>query len=269
MYKDFSNKSFRRFDSDYKIDFDNTVRVSHVLSDETFNNSIFKFSAEDYYNIPTDRGIIVSLFAIGNIIYAHTKGSLYKFDANQTIMSNNEDIKLQESEPFDIGLSQVFDSQYGYGGIENKEAGCITFDSYFFYDNKSNHIFAYSGNSQMQLIDGSIYKFLTYFKPKNCRTIHDITNKRILFEFELPVFEGTGNSIITLSYNYKSKSFVSFHDITLEKAFSTKNISYSYCKQFQTLFNNSFKIGNKLNAYFITYELYGNASNLSNITFDY
>ena len=266
MYKDFSNKYFRRFDSDYKIDFDNTIRVSHVLSDETFNNSIFKFSAEDYYNIPTDRGIIVSLFAIGNIIYAHTKGSLYKFDANQTIMSNNEDIKLQESEPFDIGLSQVFDSQYGYGGIENKEAGCITFDSYFFYDNKSNHIFAYSGNSQMQLIDGSIYKFLTYFKPKNCRTIHDFANNRILFEFYNTVSNINVN--FTLSYNYKSKSFVSFHDITLEKTFSTRNFSYSYLGSFESLFIGSFQFYGSLKAPFSVNILYGDASNVCKITGD-
>ena len=267
MYKDFMNKTFNAYDKDYKIQFDNTIRVSNVLSDETFNNSVFKFDATDYYNIPTDRGIIVSLFAIGNTIYAHTKGSLYKFDATQTIMSTNEDIKLQESEPFDIGLSQVFDSQYGYGGIENKEAGCITFDSYFFYDNKSNHIFAYSGNSQIQLIDGSIYKLLKEINAISCRTLHDSINNRILFELYNTSTYFPIN--FTISYNYKSKSFVSFHDITLEKAFSTKNISYSYYKTFQTLFNNSFEIGNKLHASFITYELYGSASKVSNITFDY
>ena len=267
MYKDFMNKTFNVYDENYKIQFDNTIRVSNVLSDETFNNSVFKFDSTDYYNIPTDRGIIVSLFAIGNTIYAHTKGSLYKFDANQTIMSTNEDIKLQESEPFDIGISQVFDSQYGYGGIENKEAGCITFDSYFFYDNKSNHIFAYSGNSQVQLIDGSIYKLLKEINAISCRTLHDSINNRILFELYNTSTYFPIN--FTISYNYKSKSFVSFHDITLEKAFSTKNISYSYYKKFQTLFNNSFTIGNKLHASFITYELYGGASKLANITFDY
>ena len=270
MYKDFMNKTFSAYDEDYKIQFDNTIRVSNVLSDETFNNSVFKFDATDYYNIPTDRGIIVSLFAIGNTIYAHTKGSLYKFDATQTIMSTNEDIKLQESEPFDIGLSQVFDSQYGYGGIENKEAGCITFDSYFFYDNKSNHIFAYSGNSQVQLIDGTIYKLLEYYKPNICRTVHDITNKRILFEFELPISEETRYPIITLSYNYKSKSFVSIHDITLKNSFTTINTVYSYNKEFIKLFDTTYKIipQDILFTPFNLYKLYGSASERSYLIFD-
>ena len=263
MYKDFTNKTFSAYDKDYKIQFNNTIRVSTVISDESYNNSIFSFYAEDYYNIPTDRGIIVNLFAIGNSIYAHTKNSFYKFDATKTIMSSNEDIKLQESEPFDVGLTQIFDSQYGYGGIENKESGCITFDSYFFYDNKNNHIFSYSGNGQIQLIDGSIYKFLTYFKPKSCRTIHDSANNRIFFEF-CDIY----GSLFTLSYNYKSKSFVSFHDITLEKTFSTRNFSYSYLNRFDTLFVGDFNISEELIAPFVTNALYGTASSLCKISGD-
>lgn len=263
MYKDFTNKTFSAYDKDYKIQFNNTIRVSTVISDESYNNSIFSFYAEDYYNIPTDRGIIVNLFAIGNSIYAHTKNSFYKFDATKTIMSSNEDIKLQESEPFDVGLTQIFDSQYGYGGIENKESGCITFDSYFFYDNKNNHIFSYSGNGQIQLIDGSIYKFLTHFKPKSCRTIHDSANNRIFFEF-CDIF----GALFTLSYNYKSKSFVSFHDITLEKTFSTRNFSYSYLNRFDTLFVGDFNTNEELIAPFVANALYGTASRLSKISGD-
>ena len=227
MYKDFANKFFRRFDSDYKTDFDNTIRVSHVLSDETFNNSIFKFSAEDYYNVPTDRGVIVNLFAIGSNIFVHTKTSFYKFDGNQTIAASNNDITLQESEPFETGVTQLFDSEYGYGGIYNKEAGCITFDSYLFYDAMSNHIFAYGGNTQIQLIDASIYKLLCYYKPTYCRTLHDDANHRVFFEFTTDKTNGTYKTF-TISYNYKAKSFVSLHDLSLVNAFHSRFLSYSY-----------------------------------------
>lgn len=238
MYKEFANKFFRRYDSDYKIDFDNTVRVSHVLSDETFNNSVFKFSATDYYNIPTDRGIIVNIFSIGNIIFIHTKDSFYKFDGNQTITSNNQDIQLQESEPFETGVSQIFDSEYGYGGIDTKQSGCITFDSYFFYDKASNHIFAYGGNSQVQLIDGNIYKLLAYYKPKECKTLHDELNCRVLFEFTSGRSEHNSATYktFTLSYNYKTKTFVSLHDLSLVNAFAGRHRAYSYKSALLRLF---------------------------------
>ena len=267
MYKDFYNKSFRRFDSDYKIDFDNTVRVSHVLSDETFNNSIFKFSAEDYYNVPTDRGIIVNLFAIGTNIFVHTKTAFYKFDGNQTIAASNNDITLQESEPFETGVTQLFDSEYGYGGIYNKEAGCITFDSYIFYDAMSNHIFAYGGNSQVQLIDASIYKMLCYYKPTYCRTLHDDANHRVLFEFTTDKTAGTYKTF-TISYNYKSKSFVSLHDLSLVNAFHSRYISYSYKSGLISLFNETATIDNTaLIQDMNIYKIYGNATTVCFIQF--
>ena len=263
MYKDFANKLFRPVDTDYKINFDNTIRVSHVLSDETFNNSIFRFSAEDYYNVPTNRGVIVNLFAIGNNIFVHTQGSFYKFDANQTLSSSGTDITLQESEPFDTGISQVFDSEFGYGGILNKEAGCITFDSYFFYDASSNHIFGYGGNGQVNLIDGTIYKLLTIYKPTICKTIHDDINHRILFDFQAETMER-----FTLSYNYKAKSFVSLHDISLTKAFSSRKFSYSYNGKLCKLFTTEQGISNvMLDEHLNILALFGDASFATNIQF--
>ena len=223
MYKNFMNKTFTAYDEDYIVQFDNTIRVSNVLSDETFNNAVFKFEPENYYNVPTDRGKIISLFSIGNNIFVHTTGSLYKFDANQTIMASDTDIKLQESEPFSAGITQIIDSQYGYGGISNREAGCVTFDSYFFYDSSSTHIFAYGGNSQIQLIDATIYKLLRYYSPTYCKTLHDDINHRVLF-----MFTSYTNFLFTLSYNYKSKTFVSFHDLNLAYSFAGRTRCFSY-----------------------------------------
>lgn len=226
MYKDFDNKHFRPFTEYAKTKFDNTIRVSNVLADETFNNSVFKFFPTDYYNIPTDRGSIVYLFSIGNNIYAHTKGSLYKFDGTQALTTTDKDITLKESDPFDKGITQVFDSQYGYGGIQNKDAGCVTFDNYVFYDATNNHIFAYQGNGQLGLIDGTIFKTLSTFKPKRCKTLHDIDNNRILF-----YFSGIKQSVsasFTISYNYKSRTFISVHDLNLNNSFETQLGCYSY-----------------------------------------
>lgn len=269
MYKDFSNKYFRKFETNNKIDFDNTIRVSNVLSDETFNNSVFKFEATNYYNVPTDRGVIVLLFSIGNNIFVHTKGSLYKFDANQTIMASESDITLKEAEPFDAGISQILDSQYGYGGIDNKEAGCITFDSYFFYDRFSTHIFAYGGNSQIQLIDASIYKLLKYYSPTHCATLHDDVNHRVLFNFKTEV-GNTLKNLFTISYNYKAKSFVSIHDIDLTNSFAgrTRDFSYNGVSSFFELFNTDTPISDAVvpeSEGLNIYKLFGDASIASDL----
>lgn len=239
MYRNFMNVYFRPLQDNYKTVFDNTVRVSNVLSDETFNNDIYRFGPTDYYNIPTNRGKIVKLFSIGMNIYAHTLNSFYKFDGSQMLVGNNTDIQLKESEPFDAGITQLFDSEYGYGGIAEKSASCVTFDSYFFYDNDSNHIFAYKDN-QPVLIDGSIRNFLDYVKniTSKCTVLPDIINNRVFFNFR----NTTGSLSVTLSYNYKSKCFVSIHDLSLQYCFSSKQKIY-YCN----VRNESREIGNNQN----------------------
>ena len=268
MYKDFGNKYFRPFTEYAKTTFDNTIRVSNVLSDETFNNSVFKFFPTDYYNLPTDRGPIVYLFSIGNNIYAHTKGSLYKFDGTQALTATDKDIVLKESDPFDKGITQVFDSQYGYGGLQTKDAGCVTFDNYVFYDATNNHIFAYHGNGQLSLIDSTIYKCLNTFKPKKCKTLHDVNNYRILFYFT--DLEQSNSSNFTISYNYKAKAFISIHDVNLLKSFDTRLGCYSYindrvCKLFEKESMNiptDYVVNDTENT---LYNIYGNATQLSTL----
>lgn len=240
MYKDFNNIYFNKITEYNKIDFNNTIRVSNTLSDESFNNSVFMFEPTSYYNIPTDRGIIVKLFSIGNDILVHTKGSLYKFDASVTIVGQEDDIKLKESDPFDTGITQILDSQYGYGGIDNKEAGCVTFDSYFFFDKVSKHIFGYGGDNQIINIDDTIVKFIEEYNPNTCRTIHDEKNDRVLFEFVSGRTEDTLkiNKTFCISYNYKTKSFISLHDLTLLNSFNSRYGCYSYKNKFVSLFTN-------------------------------
>lgn len=253
MYKNYRNKLFREYDDSKRVDFNNTIRVSTVLSDETFNNSVFKFISSDYYNVPTDRGIVVKLFSIGNNIFVHTKGSLYKFDANQTLVSNEADIELKESDPFTNGITQICDSQYGYAGIDDKHSGCVTFDTYVFYDKQSNHLFGYSGQSQLGQIDEDIFKIIKYYKPIGCRMIHDDKNMRILINFII-----ADDKEITISFNYKTKHFISLHDVTLKNAFNSRDICYSYNSNFCTLFNEADIIN--------TEHLYGGATKDSYLT---
>ena len=236
MYKDFTTKYYQELADFNKIQFDNTIRVSNVLSDETFNNSIFYFMPKDYYNVPTDRGVIVKLFSIANNIYTHTEHSLFKFDGNQTITTSDKDITLQESEPFDTGIVQIIDSQYGYGGISDKHSGCATFDFYFFFDKRSKHIFGYGGQNQLLPIDATIYETLSQLDIKTCNTIHDELNNRMLFNFLL---NNVAETQLTLSYNYKTKTFISIHDVSLINAFNTRDKVFSYRNELVKLFTNT------------------------------
>ena len=242
MYRDYHNKLFSEATVYNKTRFDNTIRVSNVLLDESFNNSVFKFEATNYYNIPTDRGILISLFSIGNVIYAHCESSLFKFNGNQTIMATDRDIKLAEADPFNNGVEQVIDSQYGYGGIKDKHNSCITYDAYYFYDWRAKHIFKYEGNGQLTAIDGPIKEFIQSDVYDGCVMVDDNKNNRLII-----YMYNTANATskkICLTYNYKSKSFISIIDFKCieYKIFSTRNNTYTYAAGLRKIFTNAITI---------------------------
>ena len=234
MYKDFTNQVFRSYTEYSRTQFDNTVRVSNVLSDETFNNSVYTFAPNDYYNIPTNRGIIVKLIAISTYIYVHTTGALYRFDGSETITSNDKTIQLKESEPFVNGITAILDSQHGYAGLTDKHSAVATFSDYYFYDSVSNHIFGFAGQGGIKIIDTSIWELLKYYKPTTCNVISDEINNRIMFDFGWADKEGSHNFCI--SYNTLTNTFVSLHDLSLNNAFNSRRNCYSYKKNLVSLF---------------------------------
>lgn len=234
MYKDFTNQVFRSYTEYSRTQFDNTVRVSNVLSDETFNNSVYTFAPNDYYNVPTNRGIIVKLIAISTYIYVHTTGALYRFDGSETITSNDKTIQLKESEPFVNGITAILDSQYGYAGLTDKHSAVATFSDYYFYDSVSNHIFGFAGQGGIKIIDTSIWELLKYYKPTTCNVISDEINNRIMFDFGWADNEGSHNFCI--SYNTLTNTFVSLHDLSLNNAFNSRRNCYSYKNNLVSLF---------------------------------
>ena len=234
MYKDFTNQVFRSYTEYSRTQFDNTVRVSNVLSDETFNNSVYTFAPNDYYNVPTNRGIIVKLIAISTYIYVHTTGALYRFDGSETITSNDKTIQLKESEPFVNGITAILDSQYGYAGLTDKHSAVATFSDYYFYDSVSNHIFGFAGQGGIKIIDTSIWELLKYYKPTSCNVISDEINNRIMFDFGWTDNEGSHNFCI--SYNTLTNTFVSLHDLSLNNAFNSRRNCYSYKNNLVSLF---------------------------------
>ena len=234
MYKDFTNQVFRSYTEYSRTQFDNTVRVSNVLSDETFNNSVYTFAPNDYYNVPTNRGIIVKLISISTYIYVHTTGALYRFDGSETITSNDKTIQLKESEPFVNGITAILDSQYGYAGLTDKHSAVATFSDYYFYDSVSNHIFGFAGQGGIKIIDTSIWELLKYYKPTTCNVISDEINNRIMFDFGWTGDEGSHNFCI--SYNTLTNTFVSLHDLSLNNAFNSRRNCYSYKNNLVSLF---------------------------------
>lgn len=260
MYRSYQRKTYTSVEDAKMVVFNNTVRSSNIDTDEVYR-SIYRFEAEDYYNVPTNRGIIINMFSIVNKIYVHCEHALFVFtDTNMMKVgenlytSNNTEVALQKSSPFDIGIQELFDSEFGYGGLQNKKHSLVTYNSYIFYDKLAKTIYAFGGDSQLIPISDAIYKIINWLDPTDILFAADNINNRFFINLRKAYNAGTEEEIdiqyknVCLSYNFASKSFVSIHDMDFDDSFNSRINTY-----FETITNNNshiYKIdNNEINNY--------------------
>ena len=224
MYHDYVRKYYYVINNKAITDFDNTIRSSDANMDEAYKD-IYRFKPEDYYMIPTNRGVIVNMFNIVNNIYIHTEQSLFKFAGGNSLSSEGQDVKLKESDIFDTGITEVFDSKYGYAGIKDKNHSLVMFNTYVFYDKQANIVYAYGGDSQIAPINGTIQKILTEYDITDINFVSDEQNDRFYMNIRI------GGDNILLTYNIRLKAFVSIHDFDYDRAFNSRTNTY-FIKKF-------------------------------------
>lgn len=226
MYKEYTRKYFSIYNSKNINRFTNTIRSSDTNTDEVYRN-IFTFYAGDYYNVPCNRGPIVNMFAIADSIYVHCEHSLYKFSGNTSLSANNGEVQTKETNVFDSGIKELFDSEFGYGGIQRKTHSLISYFAYVFYDEYARKIYYYGGENQLSCISDNIEKLFMYYNVEDVVFVDDYHNNRFFVNLKVSTKEENSESgNICLSYSYSTKAFISIHDIDFIKGFCTRHNTY-------------------------------------------
>ena len=239
----FNPKTYSNYREDIKdIDvYNKTIRRNNVIQDESRENSWRKFSLEAYKNITENKGIITNLVGIGNLVLVHTEHSLFMFDLNNELKTIDQNIQLHQPDAFDIAYKEVFTSELGYGGLQDKRSAIVDQFGYIFYNNDDNNIYRFD-NNQLAIISNDIVEWLIKAKPNNVRFANDIRNNRLLIKFDYDIFRKnedgstfTQKRNLVLSYNYKTQNFISTHSYYFRDAYNSKNRVY---------FINGFQSGN-------------------------
>lgn len=237
MYKSYVRKTYSTYTENETTRFDNTVRSSILYGDENKVN-VLTFDANDYYNIPTNRGMIVNMVSVGDAILVHTRDSMFRFSGSNTIQVSDGEIQTPESKPFDTGVSEIFGSDFGFAGLQNKSDHIITENGYIFFDRDSRIVYLYSGQGQIVKISESIEKLFRHKDIVNINFANDYYNNRFFMSimfYEDYITEENGRPVtkqnyypVTLSFNTSEqiKSFVSLHDFYYHYAFNTKTKCY-------------------------------------------
>lgn len=226
MYRDYIKQYYYvvddNKDTEYKNEntkYNNTIRVSNADLDEQYRH-IFKFSPEDYYIIPSNKGIITNLFTILDDMFIHTQHALYKFAGRNSLTTEGGEVALKETDIFDTGIQALLDSVNGFGGLNNKHHQTITYNNYIFYDAHNNVIYSFGGQQGIEDISRPIRYILDNYFPENVIFTPDELNSRVFINLKLK------NGNICLTYSFLNKSFISIHDIDFSKGFNTRLNTY-------------------------------------------
>lgn len=242
MYHNYVQKTYSIYTEENYTKFDNTIRSSKLQGDEELNFRIV-FRSTDYYNMPTNKGLITKLISVGDAILVHTEDSLFKFSGSNTLSTQSgEDVQTIESEPFDTGVSEIFGSQNGFAGLQDNKSCCVSQAGYMFYDKSANTIYYYTSGQEggLKIISDDIHKLINLYTVSRIRFADDFENNRIFVSIRF-----VNAKDVTLSFNTITKSFISLHDFAFEKSFSTK----SKCYFWKTAGTTVYKIDNNTVGY--------------------
>lgn len=220
MYKDYTRKTYSKYNEEAIVKFDNTIRCSELVGDE---EKLYRYSFDinDYYHLTPNKGKIVNLFAVGIALVAHTEDSMFKFSGSASF-SNEQggSVQAAESDLFVAGASEIFGSQYGYGGLQKKENSLITEAGYFFYDKHANTIYCYKGGTSLKVLSDVITKLVEYVNIDRVDFASDLKNDRIFININY--IENTVSKYLTLSYNLAANNLISLHTFDYDYTFNTK-----------------------------------------------
>lgn len=218
------SKIYTNFQDNYKFNGHkrSTIRRSDVIADESTINNWKKFRSNQYKVINNNKGEITNLFGLGDYFYIHTEHSLYVID--RTSLLKTEDLNVQVTTPdiLDINPKEVFTSSKGYGGLQYNKAFTINEHGYFFIDTDGRKFYNLDNNQLTDLTDNvkNLFNY-KYFDWNYCNLVTDSKNDRVLISIRKDK-----STYLTLSYNYKFKSFISLHDYLITNGFNTKNNCY-------------------------------------------
>lgn len=223
----FNPKTFINYDAnkEYITSYDKRVRRSNVIADESNENSWRVFPLEGYKDITENKGIITNIVGVGTTFLVHTEHSLFMFDRSNTLQTADKEVQLAMPDIFDVDYKEVFTSELGICGLQDRDAHIVDQFGYIFYDNDAHRIYKF-GQGKIDNIDLDIVQFLNKYKPYRIRFANDKESNRLLVNIHFYSTSNNNSQEETLSFNYIINKWISFHDYVFDAAFNTKQMVY-------------------------------------------
>lgn len=258
-----------------------TVYRTNVIGDESIVNAWKHISPESYKIINENKGNITNIVAAGTYLLVHTEKSLFAFDINNELKTNEQTVQMLMPDVFEVDYKEVFTTKFGICGFQDFISYINGDFGYIFYDSNAHKFYKFDAGS-VDEINNNITKFIESYNADRIYIGYDSANARLLFNFMKKISNDDWKSCI-ISYSLYNNDWLSAHSYTSNYKFvSLKdnfyvidyNNNYYHIKQFSNTVYNEYEdnvlnefinneiINDKLCSYI---DVYFNPTNINNI----
>lgn len=258
-----------------------TVYRTNVIGDESVVNAWKHISPESYKIINENKGDITNIVAAGTYLLVHTEKSLFAFDINNELKTNEQTVQMLMPDVFEVDYKEVFTTKFGICGFQDFISYINGDFGYIFYDSNAHKFYKFDAGS-VDEINNNITKFIESYNADRIYIGYDSANARLLFNFMKKISNDDWKSCI-ISYSLYNNDWLSVHSYTSNYKFvSLKdnfyiidyNNNYYRIKQFSNTVYNEYEdnalnefinneiINDKLCSYI---DVYFNPTNINNI----
>lgn len=258
-----------------------TVYRTNVIGDESVVNAWKHISPESYKIINENKGDITNIVAAGTYLLVHTEKSLFAFDINNELKTNEQTVQMLMPDVFEVDYKEVFTTKFGICGFQDFISYINGDFGYIFYDSNAHKFYKFDAGS-VDEINNNITKFIESYNADRIYIGYDSANARLLFNFMKKTSNDDWKSCI-ISYSLYNNDWLSAHSYTSNYKFvSLKdnfyiidyNNNYYRIKQFSNTVYNEYEdnvlnefinneiINDKLCSYI---DVYFNPTNINNI----
>lgn len=189
-----------------------TVYRTNVIGDESVVNAWKHISPESYKIISENKGDITNIVAAGTYLLVHTEKSLFAFDINNELKTNEQTVQMLMPDVFEVDYKEVFTTKFGICGFQDFISYINGDFGYIFYDSNARKFYKFDAGS-VEEINNDITKFVEAYTADRVYIGYDFVNTRLLFNFMKKDSAGAWKSCI-LSYSLYNNDWLSSHSYT-------------------------------------------------------
>jgi hypothetical protein len=210
------NRTYKTCDCD--TEFDNRIAISIADNQTVGRLNYSKFLKNSFVTLPHKEGKITNLFKENQILYAHTTDNIWRLlTLESKLQASTTQIYLGTNDFLSSQQLELFASNEGYMGLQDKRFKFQNNAGYFFIDLKTQSVNLMSGG---KLDSISSYGMSGFFRSNFKKYFNsyqlnpDLKNVEINFGYDYRhkrlLITDKGNDF-TISYYPEDRAFYSFH----------------------------------------------------------